>query len=204
MEKLPVRRLDATSLRALAHPLRIDLLERLRRHGPATATRLAQEMGETSGATSYHLRQLARHGFVEEDEERGTRRERWWRPVATGISIHGFRFKQEAETRDAADFLMREIAQRRFRRVEQWYARSDEWSEQWRDASEDSDYRIRVTYEQFKELTAEMEKLVTRYEPALGTETRPDTSVVEVQFAAFPDPQQKDVEQKDVEQKDVE
>lgn len=194
MEKLPVRKLDATSLRALAHPLRIDLLERLRRHGPATATQLAAELGETSGATSYHLRQLARHGFVEEDEERGTRRERWWRPVATGISIHGFRFKQQGETRDAAEFLMREIAQRRFRRVEQWYARSDEWSEEWRDSSEDSDYRIRVTFEQFKELTAEMEALVNRYQPALGTEARPGTSVVEVQFAAFPDPQQKDVE----------
>ena len=194
MERLPVRKLDASSLKALAHPLRIDLLERLRRLGPATATQLAQEFGETSGATSYHLRQLARHGFVEEDEERGTRRERWWRPVAAGISIHSLRFKQQGETRDAADFLMREIAQRRFRRVEQWYARSDEWSEEWRDSSEDSDYRIRVTYEQFKELTAEMEALVTRYQPALGTEAGPETAVVEVQFAAFPDPQQKDVE----------
>ena len=194
MDKLPVRTLDATSLKALAHPLRIDLLERLRRLGPATATRLAEELGETSGATSYHLRQLARHGFVEEDEARGTRRERWWRPVATGISIHGLRFKQQGETRDAADFLMREIAQRRFRRVEQWYARSDEWSEEWRDTSEDSDYRIRVSLEQFKEFTAEVEALVNRYEPALGTEAREGTSVVEVQFFAFPDPQQKDTE----------
>jgi DNA-binding transcriptional ArsR family regulator len=200
MDRLPVRKLDATSLKALAHPLRVDLLERLRRLGPATATQLAAEMGETSGATSYHLRQLARHGFVEEDEDRGTRRERWWRPVATGISIHGFRFKQEAETRDAADFLMREIAQRRFRRVEQWYARSDEWSEEWRDTSEDSDYRVRVTLEQFKELTAEMDALVNRYQPALGTAAREGTSVVEVQFAAFPDPQQKDTpRQKDTE-----
>ena len=194
MEKLPVRKLDATSLKALAHPLRIDLLERLRRLGPATATQLAVELGETSGATSYHLRQLARHGFVEEDEARGTRRERWWRPAPTAISIHGFRFGQQGETRDAADYLMREVAQRRFRRVEQWYARSGEWSEAWREASEDSDYRVRVTLEQFEELTRAMEALVNRYEPALGTEARPDTSVVEVQFAAFPDPQQSDME----------
>lgn len=194
MDRLPVRKLDATSLKALAHPLRVDLLERLRRLGPATATQLAQEMGETSGATSYHLRQLARHGFVEEDEARGTRRERWWRPVPNAISIHSLRFRRQAETREAADFLMREISQRRLRRLEQWYARSDEWSEEWRETSEDSDYRVRVTLEQFKELTVELDALVNRYQPALGTEARPETTVVEVQFAAFPDPQQKDTE----------
>jgi DNA-binding transcriptional ArsR family regulator len=194
MDRLPVRKLDATSLKALAHPLRVDLLERLRRLGPATATQLAQEMGETSGATSYHLRQLARHGFVEEDEALGTRRERWWRPVPNAISIHSLRFRRQAETREAADFLMREISQRRLRRLEQWYARSDEWSEEWRDSSEDSDYRVRVTLEQFKELTAELDALVNRYQPALGTEAGPETTVVEVQFAAFPDPQQRDAE----------
>jgi DNA-binding transcriptional ArsR family regulator len=192
MEQLPVRNIDATSLRALAHPLRIDLLERLRRFGPATATRLADEMGETSGATSYHLRQLERHGFVEEDEERGTRRERWWRPVAHTLSWRGFRFRQQPETRDAAEFLMREITQRRFRRVEQWFARSNEWSEEWRDSSEDSDYRVRVTLDQFKEMTAALEAVVERYQPALGTEERPDSNVVEIQIAAFPDPQQRD------------
>jgi DNA-binding transcriptional ArsR family regulator len=192
MDKLPVRNLDATSLKALAHPLRIDLLERLRRLGPATATQLAAEMGETSGATSYHLRQLARHGFVEEDEERGTRRERWWRPVPHAISIAGFRFRQQGETRAAAEFLMREVSQRRLRRLEQWYARSGEWSEEWRDSSEDSDLRLRITLDQFKELTAELWTLVNRYPPALGTEERPGTTLVEVQFAAFPDPQQRD------------
>jgi hypothetical protein len=131
---------------------------------------------------------------VEEDKARGTRRERWWRPAATTISIHDLRFEQQAETRDAAQFLMREIHQRRFRRLEQWYARSGEWSEEWRETSEDSDYRVRVTFEQFQELTAELEALVNRYQPALGTEARPDTTLVEVQFVAFPDPQQKDIE----------
>jgi DNA-binding transcriptional ArsR family regulator len=192
MEQLPVRNIDATALKAMAHPLRIDLLERLRRFGPATATRLAEEMGETSGATSYHLRQLARHGFVEEDEERGTRRERWWRPVPHALSWRGFQFRRQAETRDAAEFLMREITQRRFRRVEQWFARSDEWSEEWRENSEDSDYRVRVTLDQFKEMTAALEAVIKRYQPALGTEERPGANVVEVQIAAFPDPQQGD------------
>ena len=72
-------RLDARTLRALAHPLRIRLLGLLRGEGPATATGLAQRVGETSGTTSWHLRQLAEHGFVEDDPERGQGRERWWR-----------------------------------------------------------------------------------------------------------------------------
>lgn len=61
-----LRKLDAHSLRGLAHPLRIRLLGDLRLHGPATASQLAERLGESSGATSYHLRQLAAYGFVED------------------------------------------------------------------------------------------------------------------------------------------
>jgi DNA-binding transcriptional ArsR family regulator len=66
------------AIRALSHPLRVRLLDLLRFEGPSTATLLARRVGESSGATSYHLRQLARHGFIEE-EQRDGRRERWWR-----------------------------------------------------------------------------------------------------------------------------
>ena len=55
------------AIRALSHPLRVRLLDLLRFDGPSTATLLARRVGESSGATSYHLRQLARHGFIEED-----------------------------------------------------------------------------------------------------------------------------------------
>ena len=70
---------DAGALRALSHPLRLELLDLLRFEGPSTATLLARRVGESSGATSYHLRQLARHGFVEEVPGAGRGRERWWR-----------------------------------------------------------------------------------------------------------------------------
>jgi DNA-binding transcriptional ArsR family regulator len=68
----PERIVDAASLKALAHPLRVDMFDRLAMLGPATASQLAEALGESSGATSYHLRQLARHGFIEEDTDRGT------------------------------------------------------------------------------------------------------------------------------------
>src|SRR5690349_15392883 len=71
--------LDAHTIRGLAHPLRVKMLGLLRQGGPATATQLAARLGQSSGATSYHLRQLAAYGFVLEDTSRGEGRERWWR-----------------------------------------------------------------------------------------------------------------------------
>lgn len=75
---VPDERTDAVAVRALAHPIRLRLLDLLRFDGPSTATLLGQRIGESSGSTSYHLRQLARYGFIEEAPGRGGR-ERWWR-----------------------------------------------------------------------------------------------------------------------------
>src|SRR5256885_4213132 len=80
--------LDARGLRALAHPVRVQLLVLLGRHGPSTATRLAERLDVNSGTASYHLRQLGAAGFVEEDHERGNARERWWRRVHESISLN--------------------------------------------------------------------------------------------------------------------
>ncbi len=63
----PVRRMrDANMLRALAHPARIRLLEELALAGPMTATELAARVGESAANCSWHLRQLAKYGYVEE------------------------------------------------------------------------------------------------------------------------------------------
>ncbi|MFJ7215026.1 helix-turn-helix domain-containing protein [Amycolatopsis sp. NPDC098790] len=71
--------LEARMLRALGHPLRMRMLELLRAEGPATATGLGKQVEESSGTTSWHLRLLAEAGLVEEDSERGNKRERWWK-----------------------------------------------------------------------------------------------------------------------------
>ncbi len=68
-------------MRGLAHPLRLRLRAELVERGPATATQLAARTGESSGATSYHLRQLASYGFVVDEPARGNGRERYWRAV---------------------------------------------------------------------------------------------------------------------------
>src|SRR5215207_3257321 len=82
---------DPQALRALAHTGRYAILERLQTRGPATATECAEAAGLSPSACSYHLRLLARHGFVEEDTSEGATtgrrsdgRERVWRAVTPG------------------------------------------------------------------------------------------------------------------------
>lgn len=81
------RKLDHEALKALAHPLRVKIFDALSIHGPATASGLAERLGESSGATSYHLRQLEKHEFIREVAGRGVGRERWWERVPGGINV---------------------------------------------------------------------------------------------------------------------
>src|ERR1700683_2068981 len=57
---------DPRALRAYAHPVRLKLVALLRTEGPLTATRAGELLGESSGTCSFHLRQLAKYGLVEE------------------------------------------------------------------------------------------------------------------------------------------
>jgi len=79
--------LDASLLQALSHPMRTQIFELLQRYGPSTATGLAERLGVNSGATSYHLRQLAEAGLVIEDTDRGNARDRWWKAAYRGTRI---------------------------------------------------------------------------------------------------------------------
>lgn len=83
---------SAKQMRALAHPLRMEVLGELRVNGPRTAGALAELFGEAPGTLSYHLGKLAEFGFIEEAPELAAdRRERWWRSAheATDISAPG-------------------------------------------------------------------------------------------------------------------
>ena len=77
---------DPTALRALAHPLRLALLDRLMCFGEQTAAQCAEAVGSTASNCSYHLRALARVGLVESGSS-GDRRERPWRATATGLEF---------------------------------------------------------------------------------------------------------------------
>jgi DNA-binding transcriptional ArsR family regulator len=123
---------DPREIRALAHPLRLRLLDALRFEGPETATGLARRLGESSGSTSYHLRQLARHGFVEEQPGLARGRERWWRPVPRRVRVGGEGLG--AEALEASAELVAQVVAHDLGAVERFVARRDE-PEVWRDAA---------------------------------------------------------------------
>jgi DNA-binding MarR family transcriptional regulator len=97
--------LSIDALKALAHPLRQRMLARLQRHGPATSAELAVEFGADRGAASYHLRQLARYGFIQEDASLSAGRRKYWRSVPQDIRLP--RDPLDAETAAAAEAVGR-------------------------------------------------------------------------------------------------
>ncbi|WP_328762892.1 MULTISPECIES: winged helix-turn-helix domain-containing protein [unclassified Streptomyces] len=169
-----VRTLDARSLRGLAHPLRMRILAALRHDGPATASQLAERLGESSGATSYHLRQLAAHGFVEDAPEHGKGRERWWRAAHDGTRFdEELMYAEDPATRGAADLFLHEIATIHTQEMSTWLGTAHTWSPDWRRASDLSDFTLRLTPDQALELIRKVHDLINGYRdlpPSEGTE----------------------------------
>ncbi|MFE9564465.1 ArsR/SmtB family transcription factor [Streptomyces sp. NPDC006487] len=179
-----LRKLDAHSLRGLAHPLRIRLLGNLRLHGPATASQLAEQLGESSGATSYHLRQLAAYGFVEDAPEHGKGRERWWRPSQDGtIFDEALIYDTNPATRGAAEVFMAEIVKIHEQELSAWLGDAHTWSVEWRRSSELSDFSLQLTPEQSHELVLKVHDLINSYRDLPPSE---DTETVRFHTHAFP------------------
>lgn len=180
------RALDARSLRGLAHPLRIRLLAALRHDGPATASQLGERLGESSGATSYHLRQLAAHGFVEDAPEHGKGRERWWRATHDGTSFTSeLHHDPDPEVRGAADLFKHEIATIHTQELATWLGTASDWSDEWSANSDMSDFTLRLTAEQLRELNEKTHELIESYRDLAHTEAE-DTAQVRVHLHSFP------------------
>ncbi|MDN4479616.1 ArsR/SmtB family transcription factor [Demequina muriae] len=184
----PQRRLDAAALKGLAHPLRVDILDSLAMAGPATASLLADRLGESSGATSYHLRQLARHGFVEEDPDRGTGRERWWRMVPGGLTLAATDMREDRAAMDSTILVARQFADQRARHVDTFLRRGEaELGPAWVDSSMLISASVRMTAHELDELTDAVEAFVSeRLTPFRDREEPPEAKVVALHVNAFP------------------
>ncbi|RST20146.1 ArsR family transcriptional regulator [Streptomyces sp. WAC04770] len=153
--------LDAKGLRALAHPVRVQVVGLLRKHGPSTATRLAERLGVNSGTASYHLRQLGAAGFVEEDTERGNARERWWR------SVHRTTWFNDPELAErepeAALAYQQSVASLYALRTRQTLNELQTMPRAWRERFDLSDWALRLTPEETAALSRELEDVIGRY-----------------------------------------
>ncbi|MET9801343.1 winged helix-turn-helix domain-containing protein [Streptomyces sp. NPDC006368] len=186
--RIPLRQLDPRSLRGLAHPLRIRLLAALRHHGPATASQLAERLGESSGATSYHLRQLAAHGFVEEDPARGKGRERWWQAVHQGTSWDPSLVDDaDPETRGAVYVLLHEIATMHGQELSTWIGTMRDWPAEWVKHADLSDFTLRLGPRQLRELDEKVHALINSYR-----DVEPDEDAAKVRLHLHAFPQQND------------
>ena len=182
----PKRKIDARSLRGLAHPLRMQLLQLLRLDGPATATGLARRLGENTGTTSWHLRQLAEHGFIEEDPDRGNRRERWWRAVNESTVLRGGEFLDDPETRDALETVVGEWLDHNHARAATFLTEADQWDHDWHTAATMSDWDdMRLTPDRLRALNEELFAVVERHRAA-GDPDEPGAEQVIVQLQSFP------------------
>lgn len=177
--------LDAHNLRGLAHPLRLKMLGLLREEGPATATAFAQRLGESSAATSYHLRQLAEYGFIRERAQPGVGRERWWEAAHRSTHFDHVDPGDEATQLLGREYL-RAVARAYGARMEAWVDELDTLSAVWRDAGTISDYRLRLTLSQAAALVDELNEIGLRYRDQLGGHGGPEQASVRLQFQVLP------------------
>lgn len=151
---------DPRALRAYAHPIRMALLGILRRDGPRTATQAAAEIGESVASCSFHLRQLARYGLVEEVE--GVRgRAKPWRATARYTSWRSD--SDDPATAAATIALDRAVLDHYHRDAAAWLDRRSHESAQWRRAGQSSDYLAYLTADETSELAERFHAAIEEY-----------------------------------------
>ncbi len=165
---------DASALKALAHPLRVRMYDLLGDHGSATASQLAELVGESSGTTSYHLRLLAKHGFIEEDTDRGNKRDRYWK--VRGYNLEAAALLDDpdsaADLRAATSELWRTYA----RQIETWFRSADTWGPTWMSSSVSSMARFDATPEEMVVLREDLLEVLNRHVERLQDREPPEGS----------------------------
>jgi DNA-binding transcriptional ArsR family regulator len=156
-------RLDSAQLRTLAHPLRARMLGELRLRGRATATDLARVLATNTGATSYHLRQLADVGLVREDQEPGSGRRRFWLPAHASHGWTRADFEGDPDDEAASDWLSAFGFRASAERAEAWVKAQSTYPPEWRDAAEYGDTLIELAPAQLKALMADLFAVVQGY-----------------------------------------
>jgi DNA-binding transcriptional ArsR family regulator len=178
---------DVRALAALAHPIRVALLNQLMAFGPRTASQCAASVGASASACSYHLRQLARWGLVEPAVSADDGRERPWQAAATGFgftpdptdpaslaaqqTVAGMQIDQDAQA--AREFLRR----------------ADTLDPAWREAVELSRFSLLLTAAELAELTSALDALIRPYIGLTRTDPPADARPVHLDFKAFPEPE---------------
>jgi DNA-binding transcriptional ArsR family regulator len=181
--------LEPRMLRGLAHPLRVRLVAELRENGPATASQLAARVGESSGATSYHLRQLAAYGFVADEPGRGNGRERYWRAAHRMLSFD--MPEPGAPGHEAGAEYLRAVARLYAERIIRYADGAESASEvlgpEWADTADLSHWMLDLDVTEARALARAFHQLCAPYQHD-DENPRPGKRRVIVQFQVLPTP----------------
>jgi predicted ArsR family transcriptional regulator len=172
---------DPRAVRALAHPLRLDLIEALAVLGPSTAARCGRHLGTSQASCSFHLRQLAKYGFVEEAPPGRDRRERVWRLTE---------LEQAWASGPMTDQLDRVFIQREADRMLGWTGRRSGEPAEWQDAAFVGGAAVPVTAAELRQLRQDLRAVLEPYvERLTDATTRPaGARFVRIVLAGTPGP----------------
>ncbi|WP_329225575.1 helix-turn-helix domain-containing protein [Streptomyces sp. NBC_01460] len=155
---------DPQAMRALAHPVRLAILDRLLRHGPATATELAPDVGATPSVTSWHLRHLAGFGLVRDSEPGPDRRRRRWEAAARGYRFETPQDEGDEEGRSAARLLSRQMFLRHGDLPSRWAAEVEPGLDpEWAGRAGLASTRVVVSADELAAIEDEIERVLAPY-----------------------------------------
>jgi DNA-binding transcriptional ArsR family regulator len=185
-EPLRVTVTDPQLMRALAHPARLAILEHLSSTGvTATATELAEVVGLSPSATSYHLRALAKWDMVEDAPSRGDARERRWRARQAGFNVEPGR-DAAPEVRAAEEALLEVFLNRQDDQVRQWVSRAADETDEWYAAVAVSNTVLQLTADELKRLNEAIGELIAQYRRESRRDATESSRPVTFQVRAVP------------------
>jgi DNA-binding transcriptional ArsR family regulator len=175
---------DPRAMRALAHPVRLALLDALGVRGPLTATEAGEAIGESPTTCSFHLRQLAKYGFVEE-AGRGAGRRRPWRLAHVGL--HFSDVHEDAATATAATALDGVMRERRIGRMRAGMEARARQPREWQEVTGASQFLLHVTPEELRALDEEITELLIRHRDRVADPARrpPRSQPIEMLLFAY-------------------
>jgi predicted ArsR family transcriptional regulator len=171
-------------LKALTHPTRLRMLGMLRIDGPAPATTLAARLGLNTGATSYHLRQLAQHGFVVDDDSQGNGRDRWWKAAHRSTTTDSVAV-EDPDARETTEAYLQSVAVVMTELLQRAIEELPLMPRAWTDATTFSDWVVKLSPGRAKALVEALATTLSDEEPEEDDENAEDFVI---QLSAFPYP----------------
>ena len=156
---------DPKAMRAMAHPVRLQVWEILRDDGPLTATELGERIGESPTNTAFHLRTLGKYGFVQE-AEKGKGRARPWRSVPGGLMVR--EEEPDGEARRAAAAMVGALRAMLFRQIERWAAERAGYPKKWQAGGFEMEFRGTLTAPELARVGKQINEVLAPYRRSAG------------------------------------